>query len=270
MAALQFSAQKVSDAGSSNPIVARAFYQWTEILRWYDLPQDRAAKVLEALFYHVKPRLLECQRLSGELRAAVETGRQTGLQYQAGGRFQTVPSAPRVKERAEDYLYEAKAALGDFSAVFGPLLGKDLPGGNILGLLNAVEKDTGLAAFGVFLRKEHDEWIGKLAAMRDGVEHRRTTKRPLDLWDFTVDVTDPQRPILHAPTWQLAGEPRTYIAEDMQAYDHNLLTFVEDAMMEALKFLPLHAPIAFAEIPENKRNPENPVRFRPVLGLPPQ
>lgn len=56
---------------------------------------------------------------------------------------------------------------------------------------------------------------------------------------------------------------------DMATFDHNLLTFCEDAMMASLNHVPQAAPVTLMDIPKQARNPVCPVRFLVELNLGP-
>lgn len=259
--------KKVSDVGTENPIVARLSLQWSELAPLYGLSRIANAAVFGILFEKVQPRLIECERIALSLKVEVgqiqDTVDRLGLSIQAGGRAVECPSVMRLKERAEDYLYEAKLALRDYSLIFPKLFGKDTPKGNFAKIAEWAERKFGKAdELSRLLREDHDLWIKRLCAMRDAVEHPDGPIGPLDINDFRLDFSQPRKILVIEPTWNLRGEVSSSIVGEMLTFNNNLLTFCEELALLCLSRTNPNAPIALAQIPENDRDPAKPMRFR--------
>jgi hypothetical protein len=69
------------------------------------------------------------------------------------------------------------------------------------------------------------------------------------------------------PSWNLNGAPATLIIGDMTTFINNLLTFCEEILILCLEKLDNKLPVKVVEIPENKRRPECPVRFRVTMDF---
>ena len=257
---MPFQFQQFSDYGTANPILARVFFQWIDILKFHHLPKERFEAVLGILHNDVVPRLVECQRTAESLRSDVEKGIAKGIKPQ--GKALGIPSVLRLESRIEDFVLKAQMALRDYSGIFGPLLGRGIPKGNVGVILKWAEKEFGKDdTLTLNLRTDHDGWIQYLNDLRVVITHPESTKGPLEIKNFTTDGAG----ILLPPIWELKGKHPASIVMEMDAFNSNLLIFCEMTLYYALWHLPLTPPCQFIEIPESKRNPANPIRFR--MGL---
>lgn len=265
---MPYVAKKIADVGTENPIVARLTFQWLEIFRWFDVPAHRKNAVFEIMMHKVQPRVVECERISLSMRADVEAAMKTGVTIGANGRVVSIPEILRAKERAEDYLADARMALRDFGGVFLPLLGSSAPHTNFAAIAKwageSFGEDDPLAKF---VRRSNEEWIRKLCAMRDVVEHPDSEKGPFLISGLRFDQSDPNNIILYEPFWSLKNEKARPIVADMQYYNRKLLTFFEEALMAALKNVRMHVRVSFADIEEKDRSPEAPIRFKAVYDV---
>jgi len=64
---MTFVLKKLSDHGTSNPIVARLAVQTHEVIRFFSLPKEKQDRLLEIYINMVKPRLLQCMELSDNI-----------------------------------------------------------------------------------------------------------------------------------------------------------------------------------------------------------
>ena len=180
----------------------------------------------------------------------------SGLQL--NGTAIQLPSILNLKPRVEEFLLNAQMALRDYSAVFAPLLGKNVPKGNMLVVLQWAEKEFGTEdIFTKALRDDHDGWIKYIADMRDVLTHPDSKKGPFEIYNF-VSINGS----LVEPTWLLQGKNRASIAAEMEIINRNLLLSCELNFHGALQLMPLSFPAQIIEIPEAERNPLNPIRFR--------
>ncbi|OFZ86773.1 MAG: hypothetical protein A3F74_10210 [Betaproteobacteria bacterium RIFCSPLOWO2_12_FULL_62_58] len=124
---MPFVIKKVSDHGTSNPIVARLAVQTHEVIRFFNLPKDKQDRVLEIYINSVKPRLLQCMELCDNVSQETEAIRkrihESEISTQSDGRVVEVPQISRLTEQAETYLYNAKSVLRDLALIFEPLFG---------------------------------------------------------------------------------------------------------------------------------------------------
>ena len=90
--------------------------------------KEKQDQIFEILHNKVQPRLLRSYEINLELisdlkKTDVEIEKE-GIYVQASGRVSTIPQIMRLKEKCENYLYNAKSALRDLSCIFEPLFGK--------------------------------------------------------------------------------------------------------------------------------------------------
>ena len=125
---MAFVIRKVSDYGTSNPIVARLAVQTHEVIRFFEIDTDRQHRVLGSYVNSVKPRLLRCLELADAVTEEANTINERILRNevatQACGRVVELPQVTALVERVETYLYNAKSALRDLALVFEPLFGE--------------------------------------------------------------------------------------------------------------------------------------------------
>lgn len=109
-----------------------------------------------------------------------------------------------------------------------------------------------------WLRKNCD-WIQKLIDSRNAVEHPDNSK--LTIKNFHLkengNVSD--------PLWALNGEIPKSLLRDMNVIPVNMLEYAEVLLIYALNNAKRIYPVVIAEIPEDKRDKENPMRFIATL-----
>ncbi len=104
-------------------------------------------------------------------------------------------------------------------------------------------------------------WIEELVRKRNAVEHPGGHSGELKIQNFALTKDGK----LIKPVWARTGEEGTYIVDDMVTYCHWLLTFAEELIIFACIEQKLHngfQNMTFYEIPEEKRSPETPTRYR--------
>jgi len=263
--------KKVSDHGTSNPIVARLGIQTDELIKLYPISEKQREDVFGVFHQKVQPRLLQCyeikENLLSELTKIGDEFKKEGIHTQASGRVATVPQVMRLSENCENYLYNAKSSLRDLAYIFEPLFGKKFTEARY----DKIYKWS-KAQFGendnltTIIKQDHDLWIKKMVSMRNAVEHPGGHSGHLHIHNIEI-VSDPKtkEPILVQPTWHLNNESRVPVLNDLETYIWNLLEFAEDLLVLSFEKLDKKSPIVVAQIPENERDPKCPIRFRMTL-----
>lgn len=268
---MSFIIKKISDHGTSNPIVARLSVQTSELMQFYPLSKEKRDKIFEILHENVQPRLLRSYEINKELLSDLkkidEEIAKEGVHIQASGRVTTVPQIMKLRERCENYLYNAKSALRDLSCIFEPLFGKKFNEARYDTIYSWAKKkfgeDDNLAKI---IKQDHDLWIKKVVSMRNVVEHPGGRSGQLHIHNIELTTSpDSQKILFVDPTWHLNNEPRVSISEDFNTFIWNLLEFTEDILVLSLEKFDKKFPIAVAEIPKEERNPQCPVRLRVIL-----
>lgn len=268
-----FQFRKVSDYGTSNPIVARLSVQTVDLCRLFFVDENSLQSILDIYGFKVQPKLLECFRTREELIGdLVRIDKEmTGLRLQERpcSTLNTIPSIPRLQAVCEGFLYNAKACLRELVAVINTFFGTDF---NSPRFDKIVEWAT--LTFGAdhelrrMLTEDHDLWIRKLVTFRNAIEHPGGKLEELHVFDLEL-VAFGAGCKLSEPSWAYGAEPRTSIVADMGVAIENILELAEDMIVILLKTKYPKVPIAFVEIPLAERRPEMPVRIRGTLNLPP-
>lgn len=112
---MTFQLLKISDQGTSNPIVARLSVQTSELIKFCPRGDYFHKSVLSLFHDSVQKHLLECDQIAQDIANEVleidaEIGDE-GLKTQAQGRVIEVPHILRLIPRVEQFLYCAKSAL---------------------------------------------------------------------------------------------------------------------------------------------------------------
>lgn len=63
--------QKISDYGTSNPIVARLSLQTTEMMNLTELTKQQKDDVFRVFFSNIQPKLMACYRIKEKLEKEV-------------------------------------------------------------------------------------------------------------------------------------------------------------------------------------------------------
>lgn len=266
---MPFVIKKVSDYGTSNPIVARLAIQTNEVIRFFSFPKEKQDRVLEIYINMLKPRLLHCMEISSNIAQENELirGRINGneIQTQSDGRVVEVPQIPRLTEQAETYLYNSKSALRDLSLIFEPLFGVRFDHSRYHEIKDWFEKKFGANAPVTKLLTDDGPWLKRLVDMRNAAEHPEGKRGPLHVLNIELVSQDDQRRLFQEPVWFLKDEQPFSIVADMRTMLDNLLTFAEDLLIAAYVQLHPGLIVQFAQIPEQDRDPKCPVRLRMVL-----
>ena len=269
---MAFQTQQISDYGTTNPIVARLSLQTTELSKFYSISEKQKEELFGIMFSEVQPKLMICFRikehLTAEIRAHQKSVEEKGLNFQAQGRAYTLPSILELRHHAETFLYNAKSALRDFTAVFLVLFAKDFKKEARFDKVLKWAKDQ----FGnedilsKALEEDQATWIAKIVKMRNAVEHPGGYSGVLHIENFTGREKE-SVVVVTEPVWHLNSDPKTRIAHEMDVMVTNLLSFFEETLLLCLGKFPSPFPIAVQEIPESERDPKCPLRFRMVMNM---
>jgi hypothetical protein len=220
---------------------------------------------------HIQKQLLECDQIAQDIsREILDIGvklEEEGLKTQANEKVIEVPHLIRLNPRVEQFLYCAKSSLRDLAQIFGLFFGKSFDEARYDKIYRWAEeefgKDSDLARI---TRQDHDLWIRKLVAMRNAVEHPGGHSGHLHIHNFELVPDNHLKfPALNPPSWHLNDEPKAPIAESLLVAVSNILELCEDMLVICINMSGLPEIIAFAEIPDEERNPDCPVRLRAVL-----
>ncbi|WNG39109.1 hypothetical protein F0U61_39680 [Archangium violaceum] len=255
--------QKVLDAGPGNPIVARLGIGLIDLLQFTTLSEVQVEEMKNCLL-GMMHRLVEAEkaarRVLAELQAIEEQVQGSGLVLQGQGRVVEVPGAMNLHDAAA-FIVQAKKVLQDAIKVFHAVFGETFKGAHFHKALAWAEKTLGAAHPLTALLREDQPWIAQLIEMRNEEEHPQSGKPFIANYD--VVRGDDGKLQLIPPTF-FNGLP---VANALKVFSHNLLTFIEELVVLSLqeKLVPT---MGVAEVPEDRRDPKQPVRFVPVFRGP--
>ncbi|TIT31204.1 MAG: hypothetical protein E5W76_27880, partial [Mesorhizobium sp.] len=116
---MAFQIQKISNAGTSNPIVARLGVQTTEIIGFAHLPDDKKEKIVSLYVMTLTQRLLKCEEALELVKGKINDDTARILANRAtDSRTLEIPFVVGLTGHAEDFLYAAKNYLRDLLGIF--------------------------------------------------------------------------------------------------------------------------------------------------------
>jgi len=270
---MKFHFQQISDYGTKNPIVARLSLQVKDIIQFFPLNETQKENVFGTMCMDVMPRIMTCYKINeeigGEIIKCKEKINKDDIPTQSQGRTLTLPSILNLNGRVETFLYNSKSALRDFIKIFNVIFNANLKKETKYDLVYKWAKgkfgeDDNLTKV---LKQNYDLWIQQIVKMRNAVEHPGGYSGHLQIHNFRITQTINSEPLIVEPSWHLNDDPATPIIVDMTTLIHNLLTFCEETLILCLEKLDNKLPVRVVEIPENKRRPECPVRFRVTMDF---
>ena len=266
---MAFRIQQVSDYGASNPICARLTLQINELLKFCKISEKQKENVFGVMLLNVVTKLMVCfrikEQLTKEIRAHQKKIDDKGLEFQAQGRAYTLPSIIDLQHQAETFLYNAKSALRDFTAIFLIFFSKDFKNeARYDKVLKWAKKKFGNADSFSKMLTDDQAWITKIVKMRNAVEHIGGHSGILHIENF-VGEENGRTVFVIEPVWYLNSDKKVPIAHDMDVLVTNLLTFFEETLILCIEKFPSGFPIGFSVIPEAERDPTCPIQFRVTL-----
>ncbi|MGO4127377.1 hypothetical protein AB4Z01_23455 [Inquilinus sp. YAF38] len=261
---MAFEIRKISDVGTSHPVVARLGPQTAELVQWIDLTKANREALVELYTRTLSPRLLRCHENREELVNKIVNSAER-IQEQKDSRVREIPHVIGLDGIVESFLYEAKNYLRDLLGLFQIVYGCELKDASAFTDLKGVG-DSNLVKWAAAtlganhhlteLLKTEQGWTAKLIRMRNALEHPGGLSGTMTIENI-VALPDGYVP----PTWSRTGEPKSDVVGDMDAALDNMLTLAEDLLIHATKDKSIFKDIAFYEIPIERRNLHCPIRF---------
>lgn len=267
---MTFVIKKVSDHGTSNPIVARLGVQTSEIVKFFHLEKDKKDQILDAYFNHIKPRVIKCDEIAKSITEESEQIKadilDNKLSSQSNGRIIELPQIKELTSRSESFLYNAKLSLRDIAKIFHPLFGIEFTHSRYDKIRKVLEDKFGPDSALVKLLKEDESWIKDVIDMRNAVEHPSSKLGALNISNVElVHTNEKGQRFFQGPVWFFDGKEPSDICSDMNVITDNILRFAEDMLVVSYIQLNPDSAFQFAEIPEKERDQSCPIRLRAVL-----
>ncbi|MER8857409.1 hypothetical protein NKI09_07095 [Mesorhizobium sp. M0757] len=263
-----FRVQRISNIGSTHPVVARLGVQVSRLEQWIGLDEKPKQELVTLYAKTLTMRLLRCDELRGQIVERLE-----GDIARVEKLTTSIPFVVGLDSLVESFLYDGKNFLRDLLNVTRIAFGCKLKDARAFADTNpaldgeltkwAIKKFGENAGFVNMLRNNAD-WLRELIAKRNASEHpgersgvltvNNVQGHPLIVGAFTM------------PTWSRDGAAPTEIVNDMDVLLGNLLELAEYMFLWVLAETKTSAHVAIFQIPEAERDPACPVRFRADLS----
>jgi len=252
------SIQRVSNYGTSHPVVARLPIQSLELVQWADLPKDKREAVI-SIYDGLKNRLLKCHECYDRLKAASKETLEAGHVDSTGSQIR--PYLIGLENEAETFLYESKNYFRDLLGVINVFFRIGFhearnfyttSGKGDVKLSKWAGRRFGPAdSFTGMLRNEQD-WIRELIRKRNAVEHPGEKSGTLRIGNFQLAPDG----LVVPPSWHRDSLPPTDLLVDIEAAMDNMLTLAEDVLVACITKTAKFPIIEFAAIPEKGPEPQ--------------
>jgi hypothetical protein len=274
---MPFVFKKDLEHGAGNPIVARLSLQILGLLQQTKL--SKAQRDAVGLLYHdgLMKKLLTCFEIRERFRAgfneavaAIEASRQAGGGYE-------IPQIPRLDAEARNFLVEAKGFIRDLLRVVNLLYGTDF--GEASEFTRAKKNKKGAVSLIDFANatfgaddlqtkglREAGALVDHVVALRNAAEHPEGYSGTLIVRNFEVTPAGIDEPTWHREKNGKEIHQPSSIRADFETILDGLLIVAEEIFVSwAEKNLGGNGMIVIAQIPEDKRKTEAPVRFATTL-----
>ena len=267
---MSFILSKISDHGTSNPIVARTFLQVADLLQPFAFSEEKRARVIEIHLLMVQPRLLRCMEVTNRISAEIEKINigllKNGIDMQPNRHTIELPYITQLQEDVETFLYNAKSVLRDFALLFDPFFMKSFDHSRYNEILKWATGEFGEEGALPKLLNNNQEWIKDVVNRRNAIEHPGGYSGHLHINNYQMTSTKAvENKNIVPPTWHLNSEHPTSLLDDLSIILNNLLEFGEYLLIACLQQYDSTMSFVFYEIPKEKRNKSAPIRFGVTL-----
>jgi hypothetical protein len=270
---MAFQIQKISDVGTSHPVVARLGVQTGNLSQWLGVEKQQSDEIVGLYIRTLSRRLVRCFQFRDSLlqRLKIDADRVNAAPRQP---MPEIPYVVDLEGLVESFLYEAKNYLRDLVGVFRSAFGAkfkdasalaDLKKGGDCEVLKWAEEKFGAEGHLANMLRSEGDWIAEIIRKRNALEHpggysgnlivNNVRAHPINIGGFIT------------PSWHRSGQEESDILGDMDILLDNLLTFAEDILaFVALETSPFKQ-IRIAETPPEERDLACPIRLSVTVFL---
>lgn len=267
---MTFIMKKISDYGTSNPIVARTSIQAKDLMQPYDLGKEKEDAIFEIYLNEVQPRLIRCMEMSNkicdEVKNNIEEMQKNGLKTQSQGQVLHLPHVTQLTENVEVFLYNSKSVLRDLARIFLPLFGKKFDHSRYNEISDWARVTFGEDSNLHKLIAANQGWIKDVVCRRNAVEHPGGHSGHLHIYNFELEANGPRNDVV-PPRWHRNKDEETLLHADLPVILENILKFSEELLAVSLIQIGSKFPLVIYEIPEKERNPEMPIRLKVTVDM---
>lgn len=251
---------KVMDVGASHPVIARISSGIPDLLDLWQVSEDKKRQARD-LCHDIAKDLIEAEKQAHPIIEEIEAIEANLEKIRPTTRPDSIESVLSI-ENARSYLKFAKDALKTFAVLLGIIFDEGFTNPKFKDISERLGKKISFEADKKYLilevLKHYSPFADDLVRRRNEEEHGHQSKTFITNYEIKENGG---ALILQRPCFS----DKTPILEYLKNTLHLLLHFIEEALVAAIS-IDLHPVVAIREIPQEKRNPQFPKRFR--LDLP--
>ena len=254
---------KVSEYGTSNPIVARTFYQSQQLLKLYPFDKEFEKQNSEVM-WEIQRQLLNCYEKSSSMIKEIEDSK-LAFKEKVKNDLSFHPGIINLDSRLESFFQSAKLGLRNIGGILKLFFDEDF-----VHFYHKAQK-WAKEQFGeddplTKTLNNHSKWIVEVIDIRNAIEHPNENQRGRFHVDNLSIRRDNSRFELSEPLWWLTDDKPRIVSVILPIIVEHLLRLSEELYITSL--LKQKTPIAveIKEIPEKNRDKSAPIRFR-ATGL---
>lgn len=264
--AMGFEIKKLSDVGTSNPIIARLSMQTNDLVKMFPLRDKQKEDIFGLFGIQVSDRLVSCYKIFLKLQDELTKVNQTNKSEYFKGNAVYTPSVMDLRYMCESFLYEAKSTLRDILGIFDIFYNKKFSEAHYNKAYEWAKEKFGVDdVLTKMLKNDHDTWIKEIVFKRNAVEHPGGRSGYINIDDIKlIGKEDP--PYFESPKWYRNNDKASPILVDMAVFIENTLELCEDLLVILLEKLPKgDLSLIIVEIPPEQRDADCPVRLKVSL-----
>lgn len=251
---------KIMDVGASHPVMARIASGIPELMDLWQVTEDKK-KQSGDFCYDIAKDLIEAEKQAMPVIREIEAIEANLEKNKPTTRPNSIESVISI-ENTRAFLKFSKSALQKFAILLGIIFDKNFSEPKFKDISESLNKKFGdpKEELSIIEILKHYHIFGDELVKRRNREEHPHKKGEVFIRNYEVKVTK-EALILERPCFIDKVPIYEYLTNALPM----LLHFIEDALVAAIS-IDLHPAVAVIEIPQNKRNPQHPKRFR--LDLP--
>jgi len=259
----------IANYGTKHPIVARLQVQSGNLLDYTNLGSEQKEAIFETSVVS-STRLMNCDEIAKRILGGIGRIQSEYAPPSNKNGAIEVPQLLNLQRESENFLYEAKNFLRDYTGVVNGFLGSDFQNASEFipqyrtGQIAIAELlTTRFGAQDQLVRRfsENSSWLSEIIWKRNAIEHPGGHSGNLHMNNFVLADG-----ILIPPTWYRNNNPPKFVAFDMQHICVNLLSFAESIFVRLVSKHLADPILQVYSIPEAEINPSCPERYTVSLS----
>lgn len=260
-----FTFVKVSDHGTSNPIVARTFYQSQQLLNLYAFDKEFEKQNSEVM-WEIQRQLLDCYEKSSSMIKEIENSKLE-FKEKVKNDLSFHPWIMDLDTRLESFFQSAKLGLRNIGGIFKLFFGEDF-GHFYHKAVKWAKEQFGEDDPLTKTLNIHSKWIVEVIDIRNAIEHPNEKPRGrFHVDNFRIRHRN-SRVELSEPLWWLTDDAPHIVSVVLPIIVEQLIRLSEELYVTSLIKQKTPIAVEIKEIPEENRDKSAPMRFRAIgLGI---